>query len=899
MKASEAAPPRSQGRPASTPPDPRHRHPVRTGDRLAHYEILSTIGEGGMGVVFRARDLALERDVALKCPWPQLAADPTVRARFLREARAAASLAHPNIVPVFEILEWHGLPWVAMELVEGKSLTALLRGGEPMAVEQALACAEGIAAALETAHAHRILHRDVTPNNVLIREDGWPLLTDFGLAHGLAEEGRLSVASTVDGSLTQPGQVLGTLPYMSPEQALGRPLDARSDLFSFGAVLYEMCTGRRAFGSGAGTGALDAVLHATPRPVRELNPGMPPELESIIDRALAKAPAARWQSASELHAALAALRRRVESGIVGQSPPGASRRSFRLAGIAVAVAAVAGTTWLGLGARRSPGVFPVGTPHQVTSERGCEADPAISPDGRSVVYTADTTGNPDIWLIDVEGGTPLQLTADSAVDESPAWFPDGASLAFASDRGGEWSIWRVPRLGGPAILLVPNATDPALSPDGHRIAFARPNSAGILRLGLAAVEDPGAAVWLTREDEALADHRHPTWSPDGLALAYTDGRDLWVVEPGLGAPRRLTTDRAVDLDPEWSADGRWVLFSSYRGGTLALWKVAATGGDPVRLTVGTGPEVEPGVSRDGSRLVYSTSLDSFDIELFNLRTGERGAVHGAYDESAAALSPDGSALAYAGSGRGTPDRLWLQPLQGLQPARPARPLTQLPGRVNTPAFSPDGLWIAFKRELEDRREIWILPSKGGAPARFSDGAGDDLHPAWSPDGTELVYVSERTGEAHLWRAPVRGGRRTGPARRVTSGTGSDYLPAWSWDGRWIAFVRGEGDRYSLQVVPTSGDEPPRRLAESPRIGRIRWEKATGRIWFAAVPQGDRVRLFSLSPLGGEPIEVAEGATAKSAPPGEFDLSADGEVVAITLRETRGDIWILEAEEGTY
>lgn len=899
MKASEAAPPRSQGRPAPALPDPKHRHPVRPGDRLAHYEILSTIGAGGMGVVYRARDLALERDVALKCPWPQLAAEPAVRARFLREARAAASLAHPNIVPVFEILEWHGLPWVAMELVEGKSLTALLRGGEPMPVGQALACAEGIAAALETAHAHRILHRDVTPNNVLIRDDGWPLLTDFGLAHGLAEEGRLSLATTVDGSLTQPGQVLGTLPYMSPEQALGRPLDARSDLFSFGAVLYEMCTGCRAFGSSAELGALDAVLHATPRPVRELNPGIPPELGSIIERALAKAPAARWQSASELRAALGALRRRIESGTVGRSPPEASRRPFRLAGIVLAAAAVAGTTWLGLGARRSPGVLPVGTPLQLTSERGWEADPAISPDERSVVYTADTAGNPDIWLSDVEGGPPLQLTSESAVDESPAWFPDGASLAFVSDRGGEKGIWKVPRLGGPPILLVPNAVDPAVSPEGRRIAFARTDLSGSFRIHVAELGDIGKSDVLTGAGEGEGDHRHPAWSPDGRTLCYADGRDLWRVAPEGGPAQRLTASHAGDREPVWSADGRWVVFSSYRGGTLALWRVPSAGGAAERLTVGSGPEVGPAVSRDGSKLLYSTFVDDFDVAVIDRVSGERTVLRGPVDEVAPTLAPDGARLVYASSGRGAGACLWLQSLAGLRPSQSRRPLTQLPGLVNTPAFSPDGLWVAFKRELDGRRDIWVLPAQGGVPSRFSDGAGEDLHPGWSPDGRSLVFVSVRGADQHLWIAPVSEGRRAGPARRLTSGAGSDFLPVWSWDGRHIAFVRCEDALCSLQVAPASGAEAPLRLAASAQMGRVRWEKATGQIWFAAMPEGDRVRLYRIGLEGGAPIEAEGILPVETAAPGEFDLSADARLVAVTVRESRGDVWLLEAEAGTY
>lgn len=900
MRPFEAAQPQVEPRPVPGPAQSRHRRPASPGDRIGHYEIVSLIGEGGMGAVFRARDLRLERDVALKCPWAELAADRSVRERFLREARASARLSHPHIVPVFEIVEARGLPWVAMELVTGRTLTWMLHDGRPLPLDQILRFGEAIASALECAHSHQILHRDVTPNNVLVRADGWPLLSDFGLAHGLVEEGRLRFATTADPSLTQPGQVLGTVPYMSPEQALGRPLDARSDLFSFGAVLYEMCTGRRAFGSGVTAKVFDAILHEEPDPIRPINPEIPPELEAIVKRALSKDRSDRYVSAGALRSDLATLRRHLDSASV-EAPLARKRRVSPtpvLAGLLLVAVGAAGWRWLeSTGNRRG---FTVGAPLQLTTQEGWERAPAISPDGSVVAYVADTSGKPDLWVVESGGGASLQLTSDAGVEDRPAWFPNSEEIAFVSDRTGTPSIWKIGKLGGPPMLLLADAEDPAISPDGRTIAFVRAAPSGNLWIGVAPLDDLGSTRFLTGENDGERDHRHPAWSRNGRALAYSDGRDLWLVEFPHGPARRLTADRAVDRSPAWSADGDWVVFDSYRGGTLALWRVPATGGTPERLTVGTGPEVEPAVSRLGDRLAYSSFLDDYDIELVSLESGERFRVPGQLDETAPALAPDASALVFTSSGRGTRDHLWLQPLSGLLASQPARPLTQLVGKVNTPAFSPDGRWIAFKREHEGRREVWIVPSRGGPATRVSDGAANDVHPAWAPDGSVLAFVSERAGEAHVWRVKVQEGRPTGPPTQVTFEPGTDLLPAWSWDGGWLAYVHCAKSGCELEVVPTwEGAGSARRLVACARFGRVRWHKPSGDLWFAAAFSGDRPKLYRISLRGGDPAEIEGGFPPEIAPPGEFDLSTDGRSLALTRRETRGDIWILRSTEGTY
>jgi serine/threonine-protein kinase len=313
------------------------------GRRVSHYEILGELGRGGMGVVYRARDLQLGREVALKRPCDELVQDRDARKRFMREARSASSLSHPNIVQLFEVFEEADVPWLVMEMVKGVSLRASLDLRGPVPVEDAIRHAEELAEALRAAHGRRILHRDITPKNVLLSEDGRARLTDFGLALPYVPPGEESSASTQSSPASEPGSVVGTPSYMSPEQALGRPLDPRSDIFSLGAVLYEMCSGRMAF-PGAGRGdILDAVLHRAPEPISRHTYEVPEELERIIRKCLAKLPEERYQDAADLLSDLRALRRRRETAPGLEAPPEAlrPRRRSRLPAYAAGLAAVA------------------------------------------------------------------------------------------------------------------------------------------------------------------------------------------------------------------------------------------------------------------------------------------------------------------------------------------------------------------------------------------------------------------------------------------------------------------------------------------------------------------------------------------------------------------------------
>lgn len=891
-----------KGPPRESVPAAEIETPVRRGGRVAHYEILYEIGRGGMGVIYRAHDSRLGRDVALKCPWRHLASDATGRERFLREARSASQLSHPHIVPIFEILKWDGLPWIAMELVEGSSLRTLLRDQGAMSLRRALAAGEGLADALRAAHEKGIIHRDINPNNVLIRGDGWPLLTDFGLAHVLTVDEADSSATTGSAPLTKPGHVLGTRGYMSPEQVLGKPVDPRSDIFSFGTVLYEMCTGRRAFAADDDGSANEAILKSEPLALSHIDRSLPAELERIVRKTLAKRPEDRHKDARELHADIVALRRQVESAdYVPSSPlfPRVPANTAWAAGVALLAVVLAAIAWFWL--PRPPSArFGGGSPRQITSDPGAEVEPAVSPDGGLIAYTALGVGRSDIWITDVKGASRLRLTDDGSNNNSPTWFPDSTALAWVSDGGREPSIWKAPRLGGAPVLIAPRGVDPAIAPDGKRIVFARANPAGHYRIVVATLDDPSQLVWLTGDSDGERDHVEPAWSPDGQAICYSDIRNLWLVSLDGGRPHRLTSEGAIDSEPAWSSDGRFIIFTSEREGTRALWRIPANGGSAERFTAGTGPDSHASISSDGARLVYSTYADDYDVVIVDLASGKQQLIRSLLYDASPSFAPDASALVFASTRRGGRFDLWRQSLSGGRATGAPLQLTDLPGTVNTPAFSPDGKWIAFKREVADRREIWVAPLSAGIPERFSDGRGKDVHPAWSPDGAQLVYVSERGAESHLWVAPIHEGRRTGASRQLTSGQAADRLPAWSPDGRSIAYVGVTQESWGVWTVPATGGPPSGPLARATQFGRLRWHKPTGWLWFSAVGAGGETRLWKSPPAGGQAVVAVAGEMlADVAPPGEFDLSSDGHLLAFTRQDIRGDIWLLEDKRSAY
>jgi len=860
--------------------------------RVAGFVITEEIGRGGMGIVYRGLDPKLGREVALKRPKPEYMARHDFASRFLREARTASRLMHPNITTVFAAFEEDGVPWLAMELVEGGSLRERLQDGRPLSTAEVITNAEGLTDALRVAHENGILHADINPNNILLGRDGRARLTDFGLARARNAPGDVPVFDAADIPTWSSPDVAGTRGYMAPEHVRTGRIDERSDIFCLGLVLSEMSTGRSVFAGQRTVEWIGAVVDGDAQRLARPGRDAPPELARIIAKATATRPKDRYQSAAEMLEDVRSLRRYSESGIEMAIADAARARKRTMYGFLAAVGVVAVASVIAVLVWGSKGP-PVLRPRPLTSASGWEADPAFSPDDRLVAYSSNEAGSADIWVVDTANGASRRVTGDPGDEADPAWFPDGSALAYVATRDGLASIWRVASTGGGATRLVASGQDPAVSPDGSQIAFATRVASGDLRIAVAPVGEVGKVRVVTGDNGGQWDHRRPTWSPDGRRLCYADHAHLWVVDATGGAATRLTSGAVGNREPAWSADGRFVYFSSVREGPQSLWRIDPDGGTPQRLTQGTGPEVEPAVSHDDTRLAYATRREDQDIEIRDLGHGRAWRIASSAFDVQPALDPLGRHVAFVSNRLGTWD-LWSQRLGTNGPEGPARRLTELPGTVAVPAFSPDGRWIAFHRVLDGERDIWLMPAEGGAPVNLTGSPGTDAQPAFSPDGTRVAFLSARAGGEHIFVAPFAGGRLDGAPRQVTFGDGADAVPSWSPDGRYLVFRRSSGNESDAWFVDVDAGSPAQRLTTGARVDWVRWGGDGATVLAAGTWRGAVRELQHVGVPGGSvvslnpPVQLPENG-----PPAEFDTSADGRLVALTATTTTGDIWLAD------
>ena len=545
------------------------------GTRIGGYEILSALGAGGMGEVYRARDTRLNRDVAVKVLPELLAADRDRLVRFEREAQTLAALNHPNVAQIYGVVDATGpndgstMPALVMELVPGEDLAHYITRA-PVRVEEALRIAAQIADALDAAHERGIVHRDLKPANIKLTPDGSVKVLDFGLAKALepASAGALEAAETFTSpAMTESGVILGTAPYMAPEQARGQAVDRRADIWAFGCVLYEMLTGRRAFRGGTVSDVSAAILTAEPD-WSALPAGTPPHIRRVLARVLQKDPKRRARD-------IADVRFELENPVVEsrdlESAPRDSPRIWRALAIASIAAACGLGAWMVTNARRGSNGPPVpgnrAIVTQLTNYGGFESDGAIAPDGGSFVYVSNDGTQADIFRRQAEGGDPVRLTNDLAAESQLTFAPNGETVFFTRESGGRLEIWRIGALGGNARKIVDNAQAPAVSRDGRRLAWLAREPIGEFGLVVAAVD--GANPRTLVRGLAFQPPLPPAWSPDSRSIAYSSGglfqpRNLSIVNADDGRVRQVTAFTNSGEGPttqSWLPDGRHLLVS--------------------------------------------------------------------------------------------------------------------------------------------------------------------------------------------------------------------------------------------------------------------------------------------------------------------------------------------------
>jgi serine/threonine protein kinase/Tol biopolymer transport system component len=865
------------------------------GKELANYKIEKLLGAGGMGEVYLARDTKLKRPVALKIlPW-HFVADLDRATRFRTEARALSSLNHPNLITVYEVGEADGLLFIATEFVEGQTLSALR---QKLTLRELLAIVAQVAEALSAAHKAGIVHRDIKPDNVMVRPDGYVKVLDFGLVK-LTEVAASKTSQEM--AKSQLGAPMGTLAYMSPEQATGEPVDHRTDIWSLGVVIYELATGKKPFAGDTRHETVNAILSSEPNPARSIDETFPSELDQILTKALEKDRELRYQTASDFRADIRRLLRMIDSSATASNPraitspvPKFVRRTWfwPLAIVAVLIVAAIPLGWYLTRAKPVAPDWSRAVRLQLTTQPGTEYFPTFTPDGKSFVYAAEQNGNWDLFEQRVGGKNVTTLTPNTPSNESQAAFsPDGEYIAFRSTRDPP-GLYVMERTGENARLLIAGCRNPSWSPDGKEIACStgsqsvpsvrnsRPSSLWIIGVATGAKR-------VLYENDAM----QPMWSPQGNRIAFwymprSSGRsEVATISKDGGQIEVITKDGATNWNPAWSPDGKFLYYVSDRGGSMGFWRVPIdelTGkvqGEPEAVVTPSTFSRHLNFSRDGRRMIYVQTEQESNIQAVKFDPIREKVIG---------------------------DPFWI---------------TRGDQQLVRPDLSPDGTHFVTRLQRRTQDDIAIFPRDGTNARDITNDRYFDRYPRWSPDGKRIAFTSDRTGQYEIWIIDANGTN----LRQVSfNSPGDTSFPLWSADGQRILFRRAGVNL----IVDLNKDWANQTLEELPREASanfVVWDWSADGKRLIGTDGASRVHYYSfetkrfekVSDGGAYPMWLADGVrflflwddkvylsdistkrvreilSLQENRLNSIGISRDSQLIYFAVYSTESDIWLLD------
>jgi serine/threonine protein kinase len=865
-----------------------------TGKELVNYKIEKLLGAGGMGEVYLARDTKLNRMVALKIlPW-HFVADSERAARFQREARALSSLNHPNLVTIYEVGEEHGLHFIAMEFIDGQTLASLR---EKLSLRELLSIVAQVAEALSAAHQAGIVHRDIKPENIMVRTDGYAKVLDFGLVK-LNE-----VALSGDKPNTQLGVAMGTLAYMSPEQAAGETVDHRTDIWSIGVVLYELTTGQKPFKGETRQATVNAILSNEAAPPSAIDATLPSELDLILNKALEKDRELRYQTASDFRADIRRLLRMIDSSATVSNPrsitssfPRFMQRSWfwPISIFATLIVAAIPVGWYLTKAKPLAPDWSRAVHLQLTNQAGTEFYPTLAPDGEDFVFASRQNGSYDLFLQRVGGKNPRPLTPETPSDEYEASYsPDGKRIAFYSSRQPA-GIYVMEATGENVRHVTPNCHQPSWSPDGKEVVcstfgqsipstrFTRPSALWIADV------DTGAKRLLT-ETDAL----QPSWSPGGARIAFwfrppNVGRsDIATISRNGGTIEVITTDASTNWNPVWSPDGRFLYFASDRSGNMSFWRV--------QIDEQTGKLLaEPEAVLTPSTFSRHLKFSSNGRRLIYVQTDQRSNIQG--------LKFDSKREKTIG------EPFWI---------------TRGDNRLARPELSPDGTRFVMRVQHGVQDDIMIVDRDGTNWRDLTKDRFFDRYPRWSPDSKQIVFTSDRSGHYEIWIVNADG---TNLRQLTFNSPGDASFPIWSPDGSRILFQR---DRNNV-ILDLNKDWPSQTLQQLPEPEKafVVWDWSPDGKKLIGTFTGSQIGYFSfetnryeiVSDVGSFPMWLADssrylclsgdqaylgnisskGLRALFSLRGDAELrglaiSRDAKLLYFSAYSTESDVWLLDLQ----